>query len=332
MAYYRNLHELVSHEHVARLERKFDPQAIEEMEARQEAEFERGLEELKTLRIHTRSRNKLFQRPPGQFRRVPVLGEGDDDDLVPLEKINPLVNSELVSRVLTMGSSSVTKRGGRHPSMRAIVVVGNMDGCAGFGFGKADDGPKAVEDAEKQAVRDMIRIERFDNRTLTHDIMGKHNNVRVLLRQARPGYGQVSDKIVGSICDMFGLWDVVTKVHGGTNTYSIVHATFKAFRDYETVSDIARRRGMRMVDVNQAMYEHLVTELYKPQWADDRHDWDEQERQVFMDAQQKMHTTRRDSDYGPAQVDPNDLFRDPRGHDDDDEKGMNFEITQKRKI
>merc|ERR1719272_404201 len=87
-------------------------------------------------------------------------------------------------RLLQYSMSSVTRKGGRVNSFRALVLIGNGRGSAGFGFGKGSNMKVAIEDATMKAYRYSISIPLYENRTLHHDILGKHNNVKVMMRSA----------------------------------------------------------------------------------------------------------------------------------------------------
>ena len=47
-------------------------------------------------------------------------------------------------------------KGGRRFSFAALVVVGDGKGKVGWGYGKANEVPPAVEKAQKQASRNMV--------------------------------------------------------------------------------------------------------------------------------------------------------------------------------
>jgi small subunit ribosomal protein S5 len=165
-------------------------------------------------------------------------------------------------RLIQYSQSSVTRKGGRVNSFRALIVLGNGQGSAGFGFGKGVNMRFAIEDATMKAYRDVVSIPLYENRTLHHDCLGKYNNVKVQMRSARPGYGLKAGPVMNAICDCFGIRDCVTRVHGGSNRYTVVHAAFKSFENYRSVEQAALARGQRLVDVNDLMEEHYANDLY----------------------------------------------------------------------
>ena len=186
-------------------------------------------------------------------------------ELLELEK---LPDDSFFTRLIEVGSSSVTRRGGRISSFRALLVLGNARGSAGFGFGKGATIPDAMKDATIKAYRDLVTIPLYEDRTLYHDVVGRHNNAKVMFRRARPGYGLKAGPVINAICDSFGLRDCVTKVYGSKNKYTVVHAAFKAFAGYNSMEQVALRRGQRLRDVNKLVEERYAEDMWK-NWPDD---------------------------------------------------------------
>ena len=107
--------------------------------------------------------------------------------------------------------------------------------------------------------RDVVWIPLYEGRTLYHDLVGKHNNCKVMIRAAPAGSGNKAGKGVRSILDVLGVRDSTTKVFGRHNPYSIVLATMKAFESYESAQFVALKRGKRLMDVNEVMRDHNTT-------------------------------------------------------------------------
>ncbi|MFN9975383.1 MAG: 30S ribosomal protein S5, partial [Phycisphaerae bacterium] len=66
-----------------------------------------------------------------------------------------------------MFRTSATVKGGRRFSFGALVVVGDKRGRVGFGYGKSNEVPQAVDKAQKYAKRSMLEIP-MAGRTLPH--------------------------------------------------------------------------------------------------------------------------------------------------------------------
>ena len=78
-------------------------------------------------------------------------------------------------------------RGGRIESYRALVIGGNLRGCGGFGVGKAFEPEDAVEIACRMARRNIFFVDRYRNRGLTRDLVGRQNSCKVYLRATDNG-------------------------------------------------------------------------------------------------------------------------------------------------
>jgi len=197
-------------------------------------------------------------------RRRALRGEAEykgpitRDELLKQKMPGPLWHPRLIQ----YSQSSVTRKGGRVNSYRALIVLGNGRGSAGFAFGKGATMKAAVEDATMKAYRDIVSIPLYENRTLHHDVLGKYNNVKVQMRSARPGYGLKAGPVLNAICDCFGIRDCVTRVRGGNNRYTVVHAAFKSFEHYRSVEQAALVRGQRLIDVNSLLEEHYANDVY----------------------------------------------------------------------
>lgn len=94
---------------------------------------------------------------------------------------------ELIQRVLHIRRTTRMSRAGKVRSMYAMVVVGNGNGGAGYGEGKSTDLGGAVQKAVKRAQRDMMVINRYDNRTIFGTIVHKYVGSEITLRPAPPG-------------------------------------------------------------------------------------------------------------------------------------------------
>jgi small subunit ribosomal protein S5 len=141
-------------------------------------------------------------------------------------------------------------RGGRIESYRALVIGGNLNGCAGFGVGKAFEPEDAVELASRMARRNIFFVDRYRNRSLTRDLMGRQNSCKVYLRATDNGLR--GNPLCTEILKLMGITNVVAKAHGNRNHYNVVRATFKALQTHESLDEIALKRGVRLVNLQKA--------------------------------------------------------------------------------
>ncbi|POM80153.1 30S ribosomal protein S5 [Phytophthora palmivora] len=135
-------------------------------------------------------------------------------------------------------------------NFRALVVVGNMRGVAGYAVGKGSSPPIAIQRGTKLAMKRFTYIDRFDNRTLYHEVSGKWNSCTLFLRPAPKDKGLTVSDTVACVLDCFGITDIVSKTHGQRNPFTVVKATFDALSKHETAEEIALRTGHSLVELS----------------------------------------------------------------------------------
>lgn len=131
-------------------------------------------------------------------------------------------------------------KGGRRFSFAALVVVGDRQNNIGFGYGKANEVPSAVEKARKQASRSLGSVQ-LSGSTIPHATMGRFGSSRVRLIPASEGTGVIAGASVRAVLELAGVRDCLTKVYGSTSPKNLVKATLnalKSLRDRETVEKL----------------------------------------------------------------------------------------------
>ncbi len=78
---------------------------------------------------------------------------------------------ELIDKVVKIRRCAAVVKGGRRFSFTALVVVGDGQGRVGWGYGKANEVPPAVEKAVKDGSRSMIPIP-LEGTTIPHTVKG----------------------------------------------------------------------------------------------------------------------------------------------------------------
>ena len=153
--------------------------------------------------------------------------------------------SESPEKVVQIRRCACVVKGGRRFSFTALVVVGDKNGRVGWGYGKAVEVPLAVEKAQKNSKRNMIRVPVVET-TIPHQVIGRFRSSRVLLLPARPGTGVIAGECVRSVMEMVGISDILTKSFGSNNPINLVKATFNGLEQLRTREDVARLRGVEL--------------------------------------------------------------------------------------
>ena len=132
--------------------------------------------------------------------------------------------------VLEIGRHVNVTKAGRVQTLSSLVMVGNGNGAAGFGYGRGVKARDAVNRAMRVALRNIFSIQRYEDRTIadikTHCYF---NGVTVLMKQLPPGGGLRACTIVREMCRCFGIQDLTCKIYGSMNTRSVIRAVWKVY-------------------------------------------------------------------------------------------------------
>ena len=114
-------------------------------------------------------------------------------------------------------------KGGRRFSFAALVVVGDRKGMVGYGYGKANEVPLAVEKAIKDAKKNLKRIT-LVNDTLPHEVRGKCRATDIIMLPAGAGTGVIAGASARAMLELAGVRNVLTKVYGSRSPKNVVKA------------------------------------------------------------------------------------------------------------
>ncbi len=154
-------------------------------------------------------------------------------------------SGQMDSATVTVERTSTTVKGGRRFSFGALVVVGDRRGKVGFGYGKSNEVPQAVEKAEKYAKRILLTVPMLGS-TIPHQVEGKFSSSKVRLIPAAPGTGVVAGGTVRAILEMAGVTDCLTKCYGSTNKRNVVKAVFDGLERLQAAGAIKGNRGLEL--------------------------------------------------------------------------------------
>ena len=151
----------------------------------------------------------------------------------------------------TVAIKRVTKvvKGGRHMRFTALVVVGDANGHVGVGLGKATEVPEAIRKGKEDACKNLIEVALDDNKSITHDFIGKFGGANVLLKRAPEGTGIIAGGPARIVCEMAGIKNIRTKSLGSNNKQNVVLATIEALRQLKSPEEVARLRGKSVEEV-----------------------------------------------------------------------------------
>jgi small subunit ribosomal protein S5 len=155
---------------------------------------------------------------------------------------------ELKERVVEINRVAKVVKGGRRFSFTALVVIGDEVDRVGVGYGKAREVPLAISKAVDDAKKNLFTVPRHGT-TITHEIIGKSDAARVMLRPASEGTGVIAGGGVRAVLELAGIRDILAKSLGTTNPINMLRATVNGLQNLRRPEDVAKKRGLRIKDV-----------------------------------------------------------------------------------
>src|SRR5215211_6024535 len=181
---------------------------------------------------------------PRPGRKVDVLSTVERQ----VERNLEMEARELKERVVEINRVAKVVKGGRRFSFTALVVIGDEVDRVGVGYGKAREVPLAITKAVEDAKKNLFTVPKHGT-TITHEILGRSDAARVLLRPASEGTGVIAGGGVRAVLELAGIRDILAKSLGTTNPINMAKATVDGLKRLRRPEEVAKTRGLSISQV-----------------------------------------------------------------------------------
>ena len=158
--------------------------------------------------------------------------------------------NSLKDQVVSINRVTKVVKGGKNLSFAALVVVGDQQGHAGFGTGKAKEVPMAIRKAIEQAKKSLLPLN-LKGTTIPHQVDGYYGSGHVMLKPAPDGTGIIAGGAVRAVMEVAGIHNVLTKSLGSANPHNVVKATFDALLRLRNAQKVADMRSKTVEDLRR---------------------------------------------------------------------------------
>jgi ribosomal protein S5 len=105
----------------------------------------------------------------------------------------------------------------------------------------------------RDALRNLIFIDLYDNFGLAHDVHGKYNGCHAYIRATPRTRLFVGSSFATEVLNRFGISSASVKLVGRRDPYAMIRAIFNALQKHENIDEFAKDRGKRYLTLKWLM-------------------------------------------------------------------------------
>jgi small subunit ribosomal protein S5 len=160
---------------------------------------------------------------------------------------------EFEERIIEIRRVTKVTTGGKNISFRVVAVVGNKNGKVGVGSGNAREVPQAIRKAIQNAKKNIIEVP-IKNGTIPHEVLGRQDASKVLLKPAGPGTGIIASAAVRAVVELAGVHNILSKALGSTTSINLSKATLNGLKELKSPKEYAELRDLSVTKVFQGAH------------------------------------------------------------------------------
>jgi ribosomal protein S5 len=162
-----------------------------------------------------------------------------------------LIDDDAAATLAAADSREVGEAENRKDAARKVgEFIANKASEAGIETAVFDRGgnntvPAAIQKGQDRAKRNMFDVP-MRSTTIPHEVIGKFESSRVLLKPASEGTGVIAGGGVRAVLELAGVRDVLTKALGSTTSVNLVQATVEGLQRLRSKAEIEQLRGVKI--------------------------------------------------------------------------------------
>ena len=159
------------------------------------------------------------------------------------KRLNSRSSKKWMKKIVKVRRITKVVKGGKKLRFGALVIIaagrggGAVVAVVGVGVGKANDVRTAIDKAEKNGKRNLIKIPLTQSATIPHNVSGQYGACNVIIKPISIGSGVIAGGSVRILLEMAGVRNILSKQLGSDNLLNNARATIRALKSIKIVTE-----------------------------------------------------------------------------------------------